>query len=217
MISLLLFDLDGTLADSRRDLALAVNRALATFGAPALEDAVILPFIGFGASHLVRASLRAAGCADVGLADAMPVFTRLYRENLLVHTTLYPGVAETLPQLRGIPKVVITNKPNDLSEAVLEGLGIRSHFDMVLGGDALAEMKPSALPLQHAMKAFGAAPRDTVMVGDLMVDLEAARAAGTWSCAALYGFMDAAALLAGAPDYSMTEFRELPGILAGIS
>jgi phosphoglycolate phosphatase len=217
MISLLLFDLDGTLADSRRDLALAVNRALATFGAAALHDAVILPFIGFGAAHLVRESLRAAGREDVGLADAMPVFTRLYREHLLVHTALYPGVAETLPLLRGIPKVVITNKPNDLSEAVLEGLGIRSQFALVLGGDALAEMKPSALPLRHAMETFGVGPRETMMIGDLPVDLEAARAAGTWSCAALYGFMDAATLRAAAPDYSMTEFRELPGILAGIS
>lgn len=188
---------------------------LSRFGRDPLEDAVLLPFIGFGATHLVRESVRAGG-GGIALEDAMVVFAREYEEHLLDSTLLYPGVAETLPLLGGIPMAVITNKPGVMAETVLGGLGIRDQFDLVLGGDALAEMKPSPMPLRHAMRVFGSPPRDTLMIGDLPVDLEAARAAGTRSCAALYGFADAATLRAAGPDHTIARFSELPGLLASL-
>jgi phosphoglycolate phosphatase len=213
MISLLLFDLDGTLVDSRRDLSTSINSMLRSFGRDPLEDAVLLPFIGFGATHLVRESVRAAG-GDIALADAMAVFSREYEAHLLDNTCLYPGVTETLPLLEGIPMAVITNKPCVMAGQVLHGLGIRQHFGLVLGGDALPEMKPSPLPLRHAMRVFNSVPSATLMVGDLPVDIEAARAAGTRCCAALYGFLDAATLLESAPDHTIAAFPDLLAVLA---
>ncbi|MBI5647157.1 MAG: HAD-IA family hydrolase [Ignavibacteriae bacterium] len=214
MIRLLLFDLDGTLADTRNDIAAAVNRTLARADLPALHNDIVLPFVGRGVTHLLRDCFSAAGGDALAGEAAVPIFREEYDTGLVRETVLYPDVRDTLEKLSRYDMAVVSNKPVSMSRRLLAELGVAQFFPLILGGDSLPEMKPSALPLQHAMREMGAEPGETVMIGDSVYDLEAARAANTMAIAALYGFQDEAALRALRPDYAVRGFGELASLLS---
>jgi phosphoglycolate phosphatase len=216
-IDLVLFDLDGTLVDSRRDLASAVNGMLGLRGCARLEIDAVTALVGQGVHTLVARALEAAGAGAADQALARADFARGYAACLLDSTLPYDGVEETLARLKGLPCAVVSNKPQRFCETILDGLALRRFFSLILGGDALADMKPSPLPLRHAMHVFGSAPERTVMVGDSVQDLRAGKAAGTATCAALYGFQSERDLLALAPDAVLRCFAELPGALERLS
>lgn len=225
----LLFDLDGTLVDSRADLAASVNLMLGELGRERLPDEAIIGFVGEGARLLVERSLRASqGLSDEtapnGLNNpsnpsngqigaALAVFMRHYRDHLMDRTELYPGVREALDRLDGIPKAIITNKPYQFSVAILEALGLSDRFPVVIGGDSLPERKPSPLMLLEGARRCGATPAQTLMIGDSRIDIAAGRNAGMATCGFVGGFRGRDELLAAGADLLFERFEELPDLL----
>jgi phosphoglycolate phosphatase len=189
MFRLIVFDLDGTLVDSRRDIADAANALLAVHGAEPLPEERIGRMVGEGAAALVSRAFEAVGVAQP--PDALARYLDLYRERLLRHTRPYPGVGASLERLSGRAALaVLTNKPLDATRQILEGLGLSRYFlaDRVIGGDGPWPRKPDPGGLRHLMALTGVAPDATVLVGDSPIDWHTARAAGTHICVARYGF-----------------------------
>ena len=212
---LVVFDLDGTLVDSARDLSTAVNRALQRVapGAPALSDDVVRAFIGSGARVLMARSLARVGL-PLPVDDVLPVFLEAYAGCLLDTTRLYPGVADALERLRDRRLAVLTNKPGDMSRTILGGLGIADRFFRVYGGDDLATRKPDPAGLLQLAAEAGVDPSAALMVGDSAVDVRTGRAAGAATAGVTYGF-DAESFREDPPDLLVDSLRELPDRLAG--
>ncbi len=185
---LLVFDLDGTLIDSRRDLADAANALIVKHGGAALPVENIAQMVGNGAAMLVRRALAAAGVKG-DARTMLPEFLELYDERLLRTTRLYDGFPEVLEALSArATLVLLTNKPIAPTERILTGLGIAPFFGAVLGGDGPLPRKPDPAGLRHLMVQASADPERTDMIGDSPVDLATARAAATRVCLARYGF-----------------------------
>ncbi len=186
---LVVFDLDGTLIDSRKDLAGAVNALLVELGRPLLPEAAVAGMVGEGAGVLIGRALAATG-ADPALAPAaLQRFLALYDERLLDHTVPYAEIPELLSDLHGrVRLAVLTNKPGAATVRILEGLKLARYFDEVIGGDGAFPRKPDPAALLHLMDRFGATPAETALVGDSPIDLDTARSAGVFACLARYGF-----------------------------
>lgn len=185
---LVVFDLDGTLIDSRRDLADAANALIVEGGGRPLPVDTIAGMVGEGAPLLVRRALTAAGL-DPDAATALPRFLELYDERLLVHTRLYDGTRAALEALAARAALaILTNKPQRPTERILDALGVAALFRWVVGGDTALPRKPDPAGLHHLMSRAATAAADTMMVGDSAIDLRTARAAGTRICLVRYGF-----------------------------
>jgi phosphoglycolate phosphatase len=211
---LLVFDLDGTLVDSSRDIAASVNAALARVapGTAAIPLDAILSYVGEGARLLVERSLRHSG---LGLSadQVLTVYLECYAERLLDTTRLYPGVAEALEALAGTTLAVLTNKPGDLSRAILKGLGVAGRFARVRGAGDVPSRKPDPAGLLGLMAEVSAMASETWMVGDSATDVDVARAAGVRVAGVTWGFHPGALRAAG-PDRLIDDPREL-ALLAG--
>jgi phosphoglycolate phosphatase len=185
---LIVFDLDGTLIDSRRDLADAANALITENGGQALPVEAITAMVGEGAPLLVRRAIAAAG-VHVDVRAALTRFLELYDERLLVHTRLYDGTREALETLAGRATLaILTNKPQRPTERILDGLAIAPFFKWTIGGDTAHGRKPDPAGLRFLMSAAGVTADAAVMVGDSAIDLRTARAAGTRICLVRYGF-----------------------------
>ncbi|MBV9924766.1 MAG: phosphoglycolate phosphatase [Acidobacteria bacterium] len=214
----LVFDLDGTLVDSREDLATSVNLALADAGRAPLARERVVGFVGEGVYKLLERSLaaslrRAPAPAEVeaGVRD----FKRHYRTHLFERTRPYPGVVETLAHFGRLPLAVVTNKPFEFTLGLLEGLGLNQHFVAVLGGDSLPERKPHPAPLWEAARLCGVPPEKCLMVGDSRVDVLAGRAAGMKTCGFAGGFRGRAELEEAGADFVVERFEELRRVVEG--
>jgi len=207
-VDLIMFDLDGTLANTGPDLSDAVNVTRAHFDLAPLPVQRIYANVGRGVEHLVRHSLTTKGPEH--LQEALRVFVAHYEAHLLDKTVLYPGVRAVLDELRGKRRVVVTNKIQRLAQAVLRGLGIEDRFDLILGGDSAAEKKPHPAILNLALKRFNTAAPIALMVGDGDTDIEAGKRAGVVTCGAIYGLGDKEQLIAAKPDVLIERFTELP-------
>lgn len=206
-ISLLVFDLDGTLVDSREDIAAAANHALRTLGMSERPLEVIVGFVGDGVPRLMA---RALGPGREGLVEgAVALFRSYYAGHLLDATRLYPGVRETLEHFRSKPLAVVSNKPADFTHEVLGGLRIADYFAVVVGGDSPTGRKPDPAPVEAVLARVGIRPREAVVVGDSPVDVQVARAAGTTACAVTYGFRSRDDLAAARPDFLIDDPRDL--------
>jgi phosphoglycolate phosphatase len=184
---LIAFDLDGTLIDSRRDLADSANQLLSELGAAPLAEDAIGRMVGEGARVLVQRALAAAGLGEV--PAALPRFLEIYDTRLLQYTRAYDGIPEVLRLARARAHVaVVTNKPVRPSEQILEGLGIRDLFDDIIGGDGPFPRKPDPAGLLAVMARAGASRERTLMVGDSMIDHETARRASVRCCLTAYGY-----------------------------
>lgn len=184
---LIAFDLDGTLIDSRRDLADSVNDLLVALGASPQAEEAIGRMVGEGATLLVRRALAAAGVEEP--ADAVARFLEIYDTRLLNHTRPYEGIPEAVRRAREYGRVVVlTNKPAQATERILHGLDLRELFDAVVAGDGPYPKKPDPAALLALAAGAGAAPAATLMVGDSAIDHETARRAGAACCLAAYGF-----------------------------
>lgn len=199
-IKLVVFDLDGTLIDSARDLCNSVNAALAHMDRPPLPDKIIAGFVGNGAPMMVRRSLAVENNVPVEqvdeheLATAYSFFLDHYREHKLDFTYAYEGALESLAALATRPDgtqrsmAVLTNKPVRPARAICDGLGMGSYFLRIYGGDSFPLKKPDPLGLRTLMEEAGAQPAETVMIGDSKVDVLTARNAGAWSLGCQFGF-----------------------------
>jgi phosphoglycolate phosphatase len=185
----LVFDLDGTLIDSRRDLADATNALVVEYGGTPLSEEEVTGMVGEGAAVLVRRALAAAGL-DPATPNAVDRFLAHYETRLTAHTRPYPGIPEALTRLRaaGRTLAVLTNKPQRATARILGELGLARLLSHVIGGDTAAGRKPDPAGLLQLVAAASAAPSSTVLVGDSPIDLETARRAGTGICLARYGF-----------------------------
>lgn len=186
---LVVFDLDGTLIDSRRDLADAANALIAEHGGAPLPVGSIAAMVGDGAATLVRRALSAAGIVDGDPSRALERFLALYDERLLATTQLYDGIEDVLVDLSKRALLsVLTNKPVGAAQRILEGLGIGSAFYRVLGGDGPHARKPDPHGLFQIITDARTTPARTTMVGDSRIDIATAHAAGCGMCIAAYGF-----------------------------
>lgn len=197
---LVVFDLDGTLIDSRRDLADSANVMLAAYGAPALGDDDVASMVGSGAPTLVKRVLTAAG-VDAPLEEALGRFLAAYDSRLTYHTRPYDGVAMALDELRSRNSALalFTNKPLEQSVRILGAFGMSKYFEWVIGGDGPWPRKPAPDGMRFLMQQAASAPGETVLVGDSTIDLQTARSAGVRICLARYGF--------GFADLAASELR----------
>jgi phosphoglycolate phosphatase len=186
---LIVFDLDGTLIDSRRDLADATNALIAELGGDPLPIDAVASMVGEGAALLVRRALAAAGL-DPNTADTLERFLVLYDRRLLAHTRPYEGMREALEALSAsCPLAVLTNKPARATATILEALALAPYFgERVIGGDTPFGRKPDPKGLLQLVESAGATPESAVLVGDSPIDRETARRAGTRVCLVRYGF-----------------------------
>lgn len=210
MLKLLIFDLDGTLADTSADIANAVNYAIEPLGKSSYSVEEIKAMVGSGITKLIRSLIPSE--ASIPEENIVKRFLDYYSEHLLDNTKAYSYVKETLSNLGdGYKKAVISNKREGFSREILEGIGILQFFDIVLGSDSVREQKPSPVPLLEVMKRFGVAKDEAVMIGDSSYDIQAARAAGVKVVAVTYGFRSRETLKDA--DYIIDRFDELLNIL----
>ena len=188
-IGFAIFDLDGTLIDSRRDLADSANVVLAGYGAPPMADEDIARMVGCGAAMLVKRVLKAAN-VDAPIGEALERFLAAYDQRLTHHTRPYDGVPDLLDHLqsREVPMAMLTNKPLEQTVSILERFTLSKYFRWSVGGDGPWPRKPSPDGLRYLMSQAAVGPDATVMIGDSSVDLETARNAGVRICLARYGF-----------------------------
>ena len=186
-IDLLVFDLDGTLIDSREDLAAAVNAVRADYDLATLPVSRVAGYIGDGVRKLIERSFQDA--PSVNLDEAIGRMKRHYEAHMTDMTVLYPGVAEGLGALysAGYRLALASNKMSDACEALLRHFGVLDLFGVILGGDSTPRLKPDPEPLLEAMARTGAVAADTWMIGDHHTDLEIARRAGAHSAFVTYG------------------------------
>jgi len=231
-IRLLIFDLDGTLIDSRLDLIHSVNAMLRHFGRPELDGDVIASYVGDGAPTLVRRALAGRNGESAGnsgnsesdidgafFRDALEYFLGYYRLHKLDHTTVYDGIPETLAALAEDSNggrrlmAVLSNKPVNPSRAIVEALGLGDYFVRVYGGNSFATKKPDPLGALTLLDETGAKAAEALMIGDSAIDVQTGRNAGTWTCGVTYGFAPHS-LEQVTPDVVVERPRELGEIFA---
>ena len=210
-VRLLVFDLDGTLVDSKQDLAMSVNAMRAEMGLPPLPLHLIASYVGQGVTLLVRRSLGEHATAE-NVEKGLGFFLAYYRDHMLDHTVPYPGVAEALEKLRGHKMAVLTNKPVIFSREMLTRLGFASYFAYIYGGNSFPQKKPDPMGLYKLMEDLQVSARETLMVGDSDTDVVTGRNAGVWTCGVTYGF-GAHTLERVSPDLVIDDMRELPPLL----
>ena len=185
----LIFDLDGTLIDSKRDLIHSVNAMLLEMGREKRNEETISGYIGHGAPLLVSRAL-GGNAKEEEMRRALGFFLAYYEEHKLDTTCAYPGVAETVAELsrKQLPMAVLTNKPVRISVRILEALSLAKHFRVIYGGNSFETKKPDPFGANTILREFGAAPKQAMVVGDSEVDVQTARNAGAISVAVNYGF-----------------------------
>lgn len=183
----LIFDLDGTLIDSKQDLICSVNAMLVETGREPLHEDTASSYIGHGAPRLVARAL-GNGATVEECEQALKFFLTHYDAHKMDSTRAYPGVAEALKELRDFPKAVLTNKPVRVSRKILEGLGLANYFRAVYGGNSFETKKPDPLGAKKILEELNTAPPEALMIGDSEVDVQTARNAGTLAAAVNYGF-----------------------------
>ena len=193
-IKLVIFDLDGTLIDSRLDLVHSVNASLRHIGRPELPDDVIASYVGDGAPILIQRALGGEAVDDAILRQGLQFFLSYYREHKLDHTTVYAGIREALTAIQqasnGAPRKmsVLSNKPVGPSRAIVEALGLGPFFIQIYGGNSFATKKPDPEGARRLLEENGVRPEEAAIVGDSHVDIETGCNAGLWTVGVNYGF-----------------------------
>lgn len=221
-VSLVMFDLDGTLVDSVPDLAWCADRTLEDLDLPLVGEAKTRDYVGNGLYVLVKRILTQEldGEPDPALYDkALPIYWEYYRGNVSQFSQLYDGVLEALESLKaqGIKLACVTNKAEEFARTLLAHLKIDTYFEVIIGGDTLEKKKPDPLPLLHIAKTAGVAVENCVMVGDSRHDIAAARAAGMRVVAVPYGYNHGEDIAESEPDAVVQSLAELPGLLVNLS
>jgi phosphoglycolate phosphatase len=217
-IKLVIFDLDGTLIDSRLDLVHSVNAALRHIGRPELPDDVIASYVGDGAPVLIQRALGGEVVDEALVRKGLEFFLTYYRAHKLDHTTLYPGIAETLAAIQnsnGSARrlAVLSNKPVVPSRAIVEALGLGNFFSQIYGGNSFASKKPDPEGAAKLLEESGVRPEQAAIVGDSHVDIRTGRNAGLWTVGVTYGFAPHT-LDEASPDVVVDHPRELATVFS---
>lgn len=209
-IDLILWDLDGTLIDSKRDIANSVHYTLKTLGLPQISDELIYSFVGNGVTPLIQQSVSQPGGST--FKEALEIFMKHYNEHCLDTTLPFPGILDVLNQLSQT-MVVITNKSQGFSEKIIRGLGLDLFFKGIYGGDTSFPKKPDPAIVHHLLKQFGVSSEKTIIIGDSRVDMETGKNAGILTCGVTYGFRPRSELEEVGCDYLVGTPNELATIL----
>jgi len=207
------FDLDGTLIDSRLDIASSANHALRAHGFAELSVSELSTYVGDGARWLLARAAR-LDHASPSLDPLLATFIDYYAEHPTDHTQLLPGAREALADLSHLPLALCTNKPRTITDRVLQNFSLQGAFRVVVGGGDLPKNKPDPLPLQHIAERLGLSPAELVMVGDGAQDINCAKAAGAHSVGVEGGMQGNQLLLASEPDVLLKSLFELPAAIA---
>jgi len=213
-VSQMLFDLDGTLIDSKADLTSSINLMLADLDRPPLDEEVVGGFVGDGVRVLVYRCLTATDPnrrppEDALHARGIALMHSHYAEEMLKTTRLYPQVAETLASFGDKLKAVVTSKEVRFTKIILDHFNIARYFDAIVGGDTTPARKPDPRPVLEAIRQLGGSASDAVMVGDSENDINAGRRAGARTCGVTFGFRTAAQLRVSEPDVLIDRFDQL--------
>jgi len=187
VIRAFLFDLDGTLIDSKMDLVTSVNAMLREMGRAELPSDLVATYTGHGAPRLIASAL-GPGATDDQRRAGLSLFFAHYQLHKLDATRPYPGVVKGLDSLRDFPMSVLTNKPTDMSVGILQGLGLAKYFRAIYGGDSFEKKKPDPTGALRILQELGVSPAQAAMVGDSEVDVQTARNAGVLAVSVNYGF-----------------------------
>jgi phosphoglycolate phosphatase len=218
-IKLVIFDLDGTLIDSRLDLVHSVNAALRHIGRPELPDEVIASYVGDGAPILIQRALGGETVDEALIRKGLEFFLSYYREHKLDHTTVYPGIVDALMAIQqssnSTPRkmAVLSNKPVNPSRAIVEALGLGQFFSQVYGGNSFATKKPDPEGARKLLEESGVRPDQAAIVGDSHVDVRTGRNAGLWTVGVTYGFATHT-LEDEPPDVLVEQPREVGDVFA---
>ncbi|MEM7070007.1 MAG: HAD family hydrolase [Pseudomonadota bacterium] len=218
--NLLIFDLDGTLADTAPDLVATLNRITSSFGLQPVEVGQVGQIVGFGAKVMIE---RAFAINNRELTQAMHdklfnTFLEDYADNLAVESRLFEGVAETISSLQaqGFIATVCTNKPEAMARELLKELGIFEAFAAITGGDTFPFRKPDARHLEETVKLAGCSLKSAIMIGDSIADINAAKNAGIPSVAVTFGYSDVP-VEDLRPDHIISQFSQLEDVLRRVS
>ena len=222
-IQLVIFDLDGTLIDSRLDLVHSVNAALRHIGRTELPDDVIASYVGDGAPLLIQRALGGEVVDEALVRKGLEFFLKYYREHKLDHTTVYPGVAEALAAIQnsasqsqnGAPRklAVLSNKPVVPSKAIVDALGLGQFFSQIYGGNSFPTKKPDPEGARRLLEEYGVQPQQAAIIGDSHVDVNTGRNAGMVTVGVTYGFAPHT-LQDEPPDVLVDHPHELPALFA---
>jgi len=212
-IHLVVFDLDGTLADTKKDLALSVNAMREYMGLSPLPLEAVTSYVGHGVTVLIKRAL-GDNAPDDEVEKGLAFFLDYYARHLLDNTFAYPGVREALEDLGDRKLAILTNKPTRFSREIIAGLGLAPYFFEVYGGDSFPLKKPHPMGINTLMSRLSIPAEKTLMVGDSDTDVITGRNAGVWTCGVTYGFGPQALEDAG-PDLLLENLRDLPPILDG--
>jgi len=209
--SVLIFDLDGTLVDSKKDLTASVNHIRQQFDLPFLTEEEIARFIGNGALMLIRRAL-GSKATESNVQSGLQMFLAYYRAHMLDYTALYPGVRDTLDRLADCKLAVLTNKPVHFSCAMLDGLGIYKHFSAVYGGNSFDHKKPDPVGVFQILSDTRGNRERTWMIGDSAVDVLTGRNAGIKTCGVTYGYATET-FTDVPPDFLIDNFSDLEALV----
>jgi len=208
-IKLIMFDLDGTLVDTSKDITNALNYAIKPYGLKDLTVEDTIKMIGEGITRLIEKVL--SDEKSQWRDEVIKRFLAYYSEHLIDYSSVYPYVRETLEKLNGYKKAVISNKKEYLSMKLLDKLGLLKYFNLVIGSDTTSERKPSPIPVIHVFTKLGVDPHESIIVGDSNYDIEAGKRAGIKTVAVTYGYRERQYLLDA--DYIIDTIKDLFTVL----
>ena len=204
---LLVYDFDGTLVDTKQDIADSVNRVLQELELRTLDREILHTFIGKGVNHLMTRSLEGTGYDD--LPRAIDAFMRHYEEHLMDQTGLFPNCRETLDYFSGKENAILSNKPTRFITQILDALDCSDPFSTIIGGDLMPAKKPDPDGLLHILEQHQIRPEDALMIGDSLVDIETGKRAGVKTCGVTYGHAGRETLTSAQPDWIIDDLSEL--------
>lgn len=210
-VDAIVFDFDGVIIDSGRDIANAVCCTLQHYGRPVLPIDEIISYVGRGPEVLVRKSFK--DCSEELIKEAIPYYKEYYLNNCMIETTLCKNVKATLEFFKNKNMAVVTNKPEDMTYKILDGLGVRDYFRKVIGPDSVRRLKPDPEGLLKAVEFFGADPERVIMVGDSSYDILAGKNAGTHTCGVTYGIGSVEEMKNAGPDVIIDDMIELTKVV----
>lgn len=207
----IIFDLDGTLIDSERDIVNAINFMLKELNLKQKDPGLIASYVGYGRDFLLKGVI---GNSNLHLlSKAISTFRNYYSRHLLDNTVLFPGTSDILNWFNDKKKIVLSNRETKSAQKMLKKLGVIHHFVKVSGGDNVQCMKPSPCPVEKIISELNIPKENVIMVGDMAVDIESGKGAGVITCGVTYGIGKKEDIVKSKPDYIIDDIKELKNII----
>ena len=210
-VDILIFDLDGTLIDSRKDIANAVNHTRKQFNLEKLDTLIIASHIGHGVKNLIEKTNPELESGE--LDKVLKMFQEYYGEHCVEETTVYEGIPDVLKYYQSKQMAVVSNKPSPFTERILKEKKLSPYFKIILGEESHPKKKPDPAPLLHVIEKLGGKPESSCMIGDWVTDIEAGKRAGMITVGCLYGIGNSKELKEFQPDYLVDSILQVKDIL----